>query len=607
MGRGQGADLQLLDPGRVPPLEGRNHVAGNPLFLFHDHHLVAGLGQRLGQGQADLAAAYHHQPFGRLDPAVGHVQRVDQQFMALDVPVGLHVGAGAGGDQADVVLVQDAAHELGVGFGVEFHLDAELLGHHLVVPHHAEQVVGAGQVVVGVGAQVAADLVALLEHGHVVAALAGRDRGLHAGRAGADDHDLLLHRRRRDLVLRLHLVAQGRVHGAGIGQVAEQARQAVQRPDAAAHFVEPVLGGLVDQFRVGQQRPADLPVVEHAVGDALVGHHRVGQPVAEGDQGLGEQFLGLGREVVPVARRDVAADRGLGRLLPAHGDRDHVDPHVDGLLHQLEALVLAVAAPAVHQLGAVQPDHQRIARRRLLDRVDQLAHEAATVQGRAAVFVGALVGEARVEVGQQIPHETGDLGAVEAGADRAFGRFRVLLDDQPDLLLVDFARRPEVRQGLRHHRRLDAVAQVDAAVAAGVQDLLDRHAAVVVDVAGDHLELRDELVVEQGDLPEIGLAFAQRVGIGALVGDDAAAGAGDDPGARQLARRDEAVAGVVVGDAAGAVLDHVLGLELAELAGLEQMLEFLLTGAGHGRLLVGFGNGRGFAVNAGSAWPQALG
>ena len=124
-------------------------------------------------------------------------------------------------------------------------------------------------------------------------------------------------------------------------------------------------------------------------------------------------------------------------------------------------------------------------------------HEAAAVLDRAAVFVGALVREARVEVREQIAHEARHFGAVEPGADRALRGFGVLLDDRVDLLLRDFARRTEVRQRLRHDRRLDAVAEVDAAVAPGVQDLLDRDAAVVVDVLRDGLELRQELVVEQ--------------------------------------------------------------------------------------------------------------
>ena len=213
-------------------------------------------------------------------------------------------------------------------------------------------------------------------------------------------------------------------------------------------------------------------------------------------------------------------------------------PTVDRLLHQLEALVLGVAAPAVHQLGAVQADDQRIVGRRLLDGVDQLAHEAAAVLDRAAVFVGALVGEARVEVGEQVAHEARHLGAVEAGPDRALRRLGMLADAVADLLLGHLARRAEVRQRLRHDRGLDAVAEIDAAVAPGVQDLLDRDGALRRGCsAAMRLELRQELVVEDRDLAEIGLALAERIGVRALIGDDAAAGAGDDAHARESRAR----------------------------------------------------------------------
>src|SRR5487761_2581506 len=62
----------------------------------------------------------------------------------------------------------------------------------------------------------------------------------------------------------------------------------------------------------------------------------------------------------------------------------------------------------------------------------------------------------------------------------------------------------------------------------GVQDLLDRHRSVFPDIGGDAFELGQEIVVENRHLAGIGLALAQRVGIGPLVGDDATAGAGDD-------------------------------------------------------------------------------
>ena len=104
-----------------------------------------------------------------------------------------------------------------------------------------------------------------------------------------------------------------------------------------------------------------------------------------------------------------------------------------------------------------------------------LAHEAAAVFDRAAVFVAALVGEAGVEIGQKVAHEAGDLGAVETGADRAVGGLGVLADAVADIFLGHYPGRAEMRQGLGNVRGLDAIAQVDAAITAGVEDLLDGH------------------------------------------------------------------------------------------------------------------------------------
>src|SRR5665647_3967240 len=52
---------------------------------------------------------------------------------------------------------------------------------------------------------------------------------------------------------------------------------------------------------------------------------------------------------------------------------------------------------------------------------------------------------------------------------------------------------------------------------------------------------------------------------------------------RELARRDEAVAGVVIGYAARAVLDQIARGELAQLPGPEQGGKLGFTGAQHGR------------------------
>ena len=82
-----------------------------------------------------------------------------------------------------------------------------------------------------------------------------------------------------------------------------------------------------------------------------------------------------------------------------------------------------------------------------------------------------------------------------------------------------------MRQRLRHDRRLNAVAEIDATVATGVQYLLNGHGAGLMDITGDGFEFRQEAVIVERDLPEVRFAFAERVGIGALIGDDAAAGA----------------------------------------------------------------------------------
>ena len=154
----------------------------------------------------------------------------------------------------------------------------------------------------------------------------------------------------------------------------------------------------------------------------------------------------------------------------------------------------------------------------------------------------------------------------------------MLLDGFADLLLGNLARWSEVRQRLRYDRRLDAIADVDATITASVQDLLDGNAATIVNVAGDLLELRDEFVVEQCYLAKIRFAFAKRVRVGTLIGDDAATSCGDDLGAGEFAFGDETVVGIVVGDAASAILDTNFDLEPAPFNRLEQVVQRFFAG-----------------------------
>src|ERR1019366_6671979 len=235
------------------------------------------------------------------------------------------------------------------------------------------------------------------EYDDIVPTTFGGDRAFHAGGTRADNHNILVHCRRLYIVFGLDLVAKRRVHRAGIGKVAEQPREAIERADAPFDLVQPTLGGLVNELGIGQQRPTYFPEIELSLRETLVCHDRIGQPNAERDRRVRKKLLRARGQVIPMTRRDVAADRGLRRLLPTDRDADHVDTASSRLLHQLETFVLGIAAPLIHQFGTVQADDQRIIGSGLLDGIDQLAHEAAAIFDRTAVFVGAFVGEFGIE------------------------------------------------------------------------------------------------------------------------------------------------------------------------------------------------------------------
>jgi hypothetical protein len=129
----------------------------------------------------------------------------------------------------------------------------------------------------------------------------------------------------------------------------------------------------------------------------------------------------------------------------------------------------------------------------------------------------------------------------------------------------------EVAQRLGHVRRLHRVVEVDPAVAPGMQDLLHAQGAGLVDHVGDARETRDETVLGDGQLTDVGLAVARSVRVGALVRDDPAAGAGHDLHAGELPLGDRAVRIVEVGDRAGGVLDRVGRLQPADLPRAEEV------------------------------------
>ena len=108
-----------------------------------------------------------------------------------------------------------------------------------------------------------------------------------------------------------------------------------------------------------------------------------------------------------------------------------------------------------------------------------------------------------------------------------------------------------------YDRRLNTIAEINAAIPARVQNLLDRHGIIVVDIFGNGLKLGQEFFIVKRDLGVISFALAQRIGIGTLVGDHAAAGFSNDLHTRQFSRRDRAIGIVEIGDTTGAVFHPI--------------------------------------------------
>lgn len=174
---------------------------------------------------------------------------------------------------------------LGGGLAVEPHLDGG-------VPHLFDQVIAeVGHVVlepeaVSEQVELAAQLVAALEEGHLMAPGVGLQRGLQSGRAAADDRHLFNAAGGRELLF-VEVAAIGRIHRAdeipggglviqyGVGNgFAHGAVAAVVAADAGADVVRPAGPGLVGPLLVGDPLTAHEHIVRFAGGDDLLGQLR---------------------------------------------------------------------------------------------------------------------------------------------------------------------------------------------------------------------------------------------------------------------------------------------------------------------------------------------
>ena len=270
----------------------------------------------------------------------------------------------------------------------------------------------------------AAQVIARLVDGHVVAALGRHACGLQAGNTAAHHGDLLVALARLDGDGRLVTVL-GVEHARDVLAV-------LDRVDATLVAVEALADGLA---RGGLQRNVGVAHERAAVGDDVGGavfqnllagldrDHAADGCHRHGDQGL--DALGHGQR--PVVGHGTHGRNGVAHVAGVVGlrDLDHIDARALEQLGELAGLVGLQAALAARRAVGVLHDHGELVlhhqlRRGFLNGSDDLERIADAVLERATVLVGALVEDR----GAQRTHQTVavDLDGVDAGLLRAGGR-----------------------------------------------------------------------------------------------------------------------------------------------------------------------------------------
>ncbi len=219
----------------------------------------------------------------------------------------------------------------------------------------------------------------------------------------------------------------------------------------------------------------------------------------------------------PVAARIREAD-GIGHAVRTGGVLDVLaagavgDAEVVDATRRCQVLGDAHAVVEVHPSGdlllGAEPDAEREAvRHHGTTDLDDPAQEAHPVVERAAVRVGAAVGQRREELRRQVAVRSMDLGAVEPGLDQVLGRDPPALDDLVDLADGELVRRVGVPHRLHrrrgHRRRLRLAADE---LSSQVHQLPDQPRPVPVDDVGLGCHRRHDLV----EVPLDQLAGAQR-------------------------------------------------------------------------------------------------
>ena len=361
---------------------------GNLVEHLDNRHLAAVLQQVLGSLSAHQTTANDGDAARKLHLAGQHVPARDDLLRIRTRNGNDHVVCAHGHNRGvGGVEVRGAS---GV---VELNLHAQTRQDLLVVLDRAHDLVLAR----GRGRQhnLAAQVIARLVDGYVVAALGRHARGLQAGDTAAYHGDLL--------------VALARLNGDGrlvavLGiEHARNVLAVLNRVDAALVAVEALADGLAGR---GLQRDVGVAHERAAIGDdvcqavfqdllaGLDRNHAADGCHRHGDQGL--DALGHGQR--PVVGHGAHGRNGVAHVagVVCLRNLDHVDAGALEQLSELAGLVGLQAALTARRAVGVLHDHGELVlhhqlRRGLLNGGDDFQRVANAVLERAAVLVGALV------------------------------------------------------------------------------------------------------------------------------------------------------------------------------------------------------------------------
>ena len=278
-------------------------------------------------------------------------------------------------------------------------------------------------------------------------------------------------------------------------------------------------GGLVDELRIGEERPRHGDHVRIALGQHLLGDLRGIDPVG-GDQRNAYLATQLRGHLGERGAWHLGGDGRNPRLVPTDAGIDQRGARLLDGLGQLHHLFPDTAAfDEVEHRQAIDDDE--VTAHRFAHAAHDLHRQAHAILVAASPAIGAVVGVRHQELIDEVAFRTHDLDAVITGLLGQACAVDEVADLLLDALLVQFAR------GERIDRRLDSARRNQlraVGVTPGMQDLHADLAASFVNRLGNDLVLFG--LLRRGQLGRPGAHRAFLIGADATGDDQADATAG---------------------------------------------------------------------------------